>query len=79
MLNLLIALEGELGVAYLFIRHDLAVMRHSSHRIACMYLGRIVELTDKRTLFSTPLHPYTEALLSAATAPDPKRKDKSGG
>ena len=74
VLNLLIDLQEEYRLAYLFISHDLAVMRHISHRIAVMYLGRIVELTDKRRLFATPLHPYTEALLAAAPIPDPKKK-----
>jgi peptide/nickel transport system ATP-binding protein/oligopeptide transport system ATP-binding protein len=74
VLNLLIDLQEEHKLAYLFISHDLAVMRHISHRIAVMYLGRIVEVTDKRRLFTMPLHPYTEALLAAAPIPNPKKK-----
>jgi len=74
VLNLMIKLQDELKLAYLFVSHDLAVVRHVSHRIAVMYLGRIVELADKRALFSTPLHPYTEALLAAAPVPDPTRR-----
>jgi oligopeptide transport system ATP-binding protein len=74
VLNLMIALQEELKLAYLFVSHDLAIVRHVSHRIAVMYLGRIVELADKRTLFANPLHPYTEALLAAAPVPDPARR-----
>jgi oligopeptide transport system ATP-binding protein len=74
VLNLMIALQEELKVAYLFVSHDLAVVRHVSHRIAVMYLGRIVELAEKRALFGNPLHPYTEALLAAAPVPDPARR-----
>jgi oligopeptide/dipeptide ABC transporter ATP-binding protein len=74
VLNLLIDLQEELKLAYLFISHDLAVVEHIGHRIAVMYLGRIVELTDKDTLFAKPLHPYSEALLSAAPVPDPRAR-----
>ncbi len=74
VLNLMMDLQGELGLAYLFISHNLAVVEHISHRIAVMYLGRIVEYTDKKTLFTQPLHPYTESLLLAVPVPDPKVK-----
>jgi oligopeptide/dipeptide ABC transporter ATP-binding protein len=74
VLNLMMDLQREMGLAYLFISHNLAVVEHISHRIAVMYLGRIVEYTDKRTLFTRAQHPYTESLLLAVPVPDPRVK-----
>lgn len=74
ILNLLDDLQDEFGLSYLFIAHNLAVVEHFCDRVAVMYLGRIVEMADRDTLYDNPLHPYTKALLSAAPTPNPRRK-----
>ena len=76
ILNLITDLQGEFGIAYLFIAHDLSVIGQVSDRIAVMYLGRVVESAERTALFNHPLHPYTEALLSAVHVPDPHQKQK---
>jgi len=74
VLNLLVDLRQQLNLSYIFISHDLAVVEHICDTIAVMYLGEIVEMTDGRTLFAAPKHPYTQALMSAIPRPDPKRR-----
>jgi ABC-type oligopeptide transport system ATPase subunit len=76
VLNLIVRLQRQLNLSYLFISHDLAVIRYVSHRVGVMYLGQIVELAPTKALYAGPLHPYTWALLSAVPVPDPRRVRK---
>ena len=76
IVNLMLELQERLGLSYLFVAHDLSVVKHMSHRVAVMYVGRIVEEAPTEALFQSPRHPYTEALLSAVPTPDPRRRSE---
>jgi oligopeptide/dipeptide ABC transporter ATP-binding protein len=76
IVNLLLELQEQLKLAVLFVAHDLSVVKHMSHRVAVMYVGKMVEIADTRSLFQTPRHPYTEALLSAVPKPDPRLRSQ---
>jgi peptide/nickel transport system ATP-binding protein len=76
ILNLMLRLQDQLGLTYLFVAHDLSVVKHVSDRVAVMYVGRIVEMAPTAPLFATPKHPYTEALMSAVPKPDPRLRSQ---